>query len=425
MTIFIFVGALLSTMLIGVPIALALILAAVAIMLQLDIFDAQIVASNMINGIDNFIFLAVPFFILAGELMNAGGLSRRIVGMAIAMVGHLRGGIGYVAIIASIVMASLSGSAIADSAALAALLVPMLRNAGYSLERSAGLVSAGGIIAPIIPPSIGLIMFGVVGTVSITKLFLAGIVPGLMMGGALALVWWWLSRKSTEAPTPRMSLKEVKSALTQGIWALLLPVIIVGGMRFGVFTPTEAAVVAVVYAIAVGVLIYRELTLTLLYQCLIDAAKTTSIVMLLVSAAFVSGWLITVANLPEQLGGLLQPFLEHPRLLVLVMIGIVVVVGMALDFTPMVLILTPIMLPVAQQAGVDPVYFGVLFIMAVSIGLITPPVGNVLNVVASVSKAEFTGVARGVLPFLFAEMTVMLLLIAFPDLVLAPLSWLM
>ncbi|PLC50733.1 L-dehydroascorbate transporter large permease subunit [Pollutimonas subterranea] len=425
MTIFIFVGALLSTMLIGVPIALALILAAVAIMLQLDIFDAQIVASNMINGIDNFIFLAVPFFILAGELMNAGGLSRRIVGMAIAMVGHLRGGIGYVAIIASIVMASLSGSAIADSAALAALLVPMLRNAGYSLERAAGLVSAGGIIAPIIPPSIGLIMFGVVGTVSITKLFLAGIVPGLMMGGSLALVWWWLSRKSTEAPVPRMSLNEVKSALTQGIWALLLPVIIVGGMRFGVFTPTEAAVVAVVYAIAVGVFIYRELTLVLLYQCLIDAAKTTSIVMLLVSAAFVSGWLITVANLPEQLGGLLQPFLEHPRLLVLVMIVIVMVVGMALDFTPMVLILTPIMLPVAQQAGVDPVYFGVLFIMAVSIGLITPPVGNVLNVVASVSKAEFTGVARGVLPFLLAEITVLLLLIAFPNLVLVPLSWLM
>ena len=425
MTIFLFVGALLSTMMIGVPIALALILAAVAIMFQLGMFDSQIVASNMINGIDNFIFLAVPFFILAGELMNAGGLSRRIVGMAMALVGHLRGGIGYVAIIASIVMASLSGSAIADSAALAALLVPMLRKAGYSLERSAGLVSAGGIIAPIIPPSIGLIMFGVVGTVSITKLFLAGIVPGIMMGGSLAVVWWVLARKSSEAPTPRMPLKEVMSALTQGVWALLLPVIIVGGMRLGIFTPTEAAVVAVVYAIGVGVFVYKELTPSMMYQCLVDAAKTTSVVMLLVSAAFVSGWLITVANLPEQLGGLLEPFLDHPKLLVLVMISIVLLVGMALDFTPMVLILTPIMLPVAQQAGVDPVYFGVLFIMAVSIGLITPPVGNVLNVVASVSKAEFTGVARGVLPFFFTELSVLLLLIAFPELVLIPLAWLM
>src|SRR5699024_10758661 len=202
----IFLVALLGALAVGVPVALALMISGVALMLQLDNFDAQIVASNMVNGIDNFIFLAVPFFILAGELMKVGGLSKRIVSMALVLVGHLQGGLGYVVIVASILMASLSGSAIADSAAMAALLLPMMRSAGYAEGRSAGLVAAGGIIAPIIPPSIGLIMYGVVANVSITRLFMAGIVPGIMMGLTLSLVWWWLSRDAPKQATKRASM---------------------------------------------------------------------------------------------------------------------------------------------------------------------------------------------------------------------------
>ncbi|MGB7398484.1 TRAP transporter large permease subunit [Castellaniella sp.] len=424
MSILVFLFALLGAMAVGVPVALALMISGAALMLQLDNFDAQIVASNMVNGVDNFIFLAVPFFILAGELMNVGGLSKRIVMMAMVLVGHLRGGLGYVVIVASVLMASLSGSAIADSAAMAALLLPMMKSAGYEEGRSAGLVAAGGIIAPIIPPSIGLIMYGVVANVSITKLFIAGIAPGIMMGVVLAGVWWWLSRDTEKNLTRRASGKDVLRALGTGFWALMMPVIIVGGLRFGIFTPTESAVVAVAYALFVGAWVYRELTWKSVYQCLVSASRTTAVVMFIVGAAFVSAWMITIANLPAQLGSMLGSISDQPVILMALMMAITVVVGTALDFTPMVLILTPIMVPVAKAAGIDTVYFGVLFIMCVAIGLLTPPVGNVINVVASVSKLRFEKVVRGVGPFLLAEVFVVVLLVLFPELVLTPLKWL-
>ena len=423
MTIVVFLGTLLLTMAAGVPIAFALILSGTAMMLQLNVFSPQIVASNMINGIDNFIFLAVPFFVLAGELMNEGGISKRIVAMASALVGHFRGGLGYVAIIASVLTASLSGSAIADSAALTALLLPMMTAAGYEPNRSAGLIGAGGIIAPIIPPSIGLIMYGVIGNVSISKLFIAGISPGVLMGLALVVTWWMVSRKSAAIPTPKASKKELLSAIGSGSWALMLPVIIVGGLRSGVFTPTESAVVAVFYALFVGFFVYRDLTIKSLYLCLVSAARTTAVVMFIVAAAFVSAWMITIANLPAHIGSMLQAFADKPVMLMAIMMLFTVVVGMALDFTPMVLILTPIMLPIATQAGIDPVYFGVVFIMCVAIGLLTPPVGNVLNVVAGVSGLRFERVAVGVMPFLLAEIGVVILLILFPQLLLVPLAW--
>lgn len=424
MTIITFVVALLGTMAIGVPVALALMLSGVALMVQLGAFDTQIIASNMINGVDNFIFLAVPFFILAGEFMNAGGLSQRIVDMARTLVGHVRGGLGYVVILTSILMASLSGSAIADSAAMAALLLPMMKSAGYEQGQSAGLIAAGGIIAPIIPPSIGLIMYGVIGNVSITKLFIAGIAPGFMMGVALAVVWWLVNRRRTIATAPRASFSEMMKSIVTGFWAIMMPVIIVGGLRFGFFTPTESAVVASVYALVVGIFIYKQLTWHKIYQCLVATAHTSAVVMFIVGAAFVSAWMITIANLPGQLSGLLGGVAQYPVLLMMIMMGITIVVGTALDFTPVVLILTPIMLPAAKAAGIDPVYFGIVFVMSVAIGLLTPPVGNVINVVSSVAKVRFETVVRGVLPFLLAEVAVVLLLILFPDLVLVPLKWL-
>lgn len=424
MTIAVFLASLLGAMVLGMPVAFALVICGLALMAQVGTTDAQIVAGNMINGLDNFIFIAIPFFMLAGELMNAGGLSRRIVKLVLALVGHKRGGLGYVVIVASIILASLSGSAIADTAAISAILLPMMRNAGYDPNRSAGLIAASGVIAPVLPPSIGFVMLGAIGGISITKLFMAGIVPGAMMALSLVIVWWWMNRNSPTGAIKRASAREVMDAIFGGIWALILPVIIVGGMKFGVFTPTEAAVVAVAYSLLVGLFVYRELTLKSIYHCLVVSAKTTSVVMFVVAAAFISSWMITTADLPQQVADLLGPFMDRPTLLMLLCVALLIVVGMALDFTPMILILIPVMLPVITKAGIDPVYFGVVFIMCNAIGLITWPVGTVLNVVCGAGRLSFDKVSKAVLPFLLAETAIALALVFFPQLVLAPLQFL-
>ena len=419
MTVFIFVASLLGAMALGMPLAFSLLVSGVALMLHLDTFDTQIVSQNLINGADNFPLMAVPFFMLAGELMNAGGMSRRIVNSAMVWVGHFRGGLGYVAVFAAIIMASLSGSAVADTAALAAVLMPMMRKAGYRMDRSAGLIAAGGIIAPVIPPSIGFILFGVIGGVSISKLFMAGIFPGILMGFALIVTWWIVARNDDVQVAPRVPMLEKLKVTANAFWSYLLAITIIGGMKMGVFTPTEAAVVAVVYSLFVGLFIYREIKVKDLYGLILNAAKTSSIVMFLVAAALVSAWLITVASIPAQIVALMEPFIDNKMLLMVMLMLIVLVVGTALDFAPTVLI------PLVRQAGIDPVYFGVLFIINNAIGLLTPPVGTVLNVVCGVGKIPMHDVIKGVWPFLLSQVVVMGLLIAFPQLVMAPLRWML
>ncbi len=423
MTIAIFLGSLMAAMALGVPIAFSLLLCGVALMWQLNMFDAQILAQNLIEGANSFPLLAVPFFMLAGEIMNAGGLSRRIVNFAMALVGHIKGGLGYVTIVAAVIMASLSGSAVADAAALTALLLPMMVAAGHDKARSAGLIASAGIIAPIIPPSIGFVIFGVAANVSISKLFMAGIFPGVWLAVSLWMTWWWLVRKEKVEPPPRKSVAEVVAALREATWALVLPFIIVFGLKFGIFTPTEAAVVAAVYALLISLLVYRELSLKTLVPLFVAAAKTSAVVMFLVAAAMVSAWLITVADLPSQVVGLLQPLLDSPRLLMAAIMVLTMVVGTALDMTPTILLLTPVLMPVVKAAGIDPVYFGVLFIINNAIGLITPPVGTVLNSVAGVGKVSMDDVTRGVVPFMVAQFAIMFLMVAFPQLVMVPARW--
>ncbi len=423
MTILIFLGSMLGAMALGVPIAFSLLLCGAALMVHLQMFDAQILAQNVINGADSFPLLAVPFFMLAGEIMNAGGLSRRIVNFAMALVGHIKGGLGYVTIVAAVILASLSGSAVADAAALTALLLPMMVAAGHDKARSAGLIASAGIIAPIIPPSIGFVIFGVAANVSITKLFMAGIFPGVWLAVSLWFTWWYLVRKEAVQPPPRKNKAEVFAALRDATWALVLPFIIVFGLKFGVFTPTEAAVVAAVYALAVSVFVYKELNFKKLVPLFVSAAKTCSVVMFLVAAAMVSAWLITVANLPAQVVALLEPLLGSPKLLMLAIMVLTMVVGTALDMTPTILLLTPVLMPVVKAAGIDPVYFGVLFIINNAIGLITPPVGTVLNAVAGVGKISMDEVTKGVVPFMIAQFILMFLMVAFPQLVMVPAHW--
>ena len=424
MTVAIFLGSLLIAMAIGIPIAYSLLISGIALMWHLDLFDAQILAQNVINGADSFPLLAVPFFMLAGEIMNVGGLSKRIVKLALAVVGHVPGGLGYVAIMAAVILAAVSGSAVADAAALASLLLPMMVAAGHDKARSAGLIASAGIIAPVIPPSIGFVIFGVAANVSISKLFLAGIVPGVLLGIALAITWWWLVRSEKVAPPARASRAEVLKALRESVWALGLPVIILVGLRMGVFTPTEAAVVAAVYALFVAMVVYRELSFRPLADIFQAAARTSAVVMFLVAAAMVSAWLITVADLPSKIIGMLEPFMGNQTLLLVAIMLLVMIVGTAMDMTPTILILTPVLMPVVKAAGIDPVYFGVLFIINNAIGLITPPVGTVLNVVAGVGRISMSDVTRGVMPFMLAQFVVMFLLVAFPSIVMVPLRWL-
>lgn len=424
MSLIVFLVTLGLTLATGVPVAFALIICAVTMGITLDLFDPQIITQRLVVGANNFSLLAIPFFLLAGELMNAGGMSKRIIAFAMAFVGHLRGGLGVVAIFAAIILASLSGSAAADTAALIAILLPMMRQSGHDEARSVGLMASGGIIAPIIPPSIAYIIFGVATNLSITKLFMAGIVPGALMGLSALAVWIFLARRENVTPMPRQQWPVRLRALRAALFSLGLPIIILGGIRFGVVTPTEAAVVAAVYALAVGLFVHRELKVSQLFDVFLRAALTTSVVMLLAAAALATSWFISIADLSGIVLDLVAPLVDSPKLLLLVIMVLVLVIGTMLDMGPTILILAPVLLPVVEKAGIDPIYFGVIFVINTAIGLVTPPVGIVLSVSSGVSGVPMHKVAVGSLPFLAAQVAVLLLLVAFPEIVTVPMEWL-
>lgn len=419
----VFSAGMLLLMGIGMNMALALVLTGAGMAWVLGFWDTQLLAQNLVAGVDSFPLLAVPFFILAGELMNSGGISRRIINMAQAWVGHIRGGLGYVAIGAAVLMASMSGSALADTAALATILMPMMRTQGYPMHTSAGLIASGGTIAPIIPPSMPFVIYGVTTNTSISALFVSGIVPGLIMGVGLIVAWRWVLRDMDLPQGTPLPMKERLRATLKAFWAMLMPIIIIGGMKTGVFTPTEAAVVAAFYALVVALFIHREMKVVEVHGVLVRAAKTTAIVMFLCAGAAVASYMITLADLPATLTGWLGPLVESPRLLMLVMMLVLIIIGTALDLTPTILIFAPVMLPIAVKAGIDPVYFGLMFVLNGAIGLITPPVGTVLNVVAGVGKLSLHQVIKGVNPFLLTYTVILFLFVLFPQIVTAPVAW--
>jgi TRAP-type transport system large permease protein len=408
---------------IGMNMGLALVLTGAGMAFVLGFWDTQLLAQNLVAGVDSFPLLAVPFFILAGELMNSGGISRRIIDMAQAWVGHIRGGLGYVAIGAAVLMASMSGSALADTAALATILMPMMRSQGYPMGTSAGLIASGGIIAPIIPPSMPFVIYGVTTNTSISALFVSGIVPGLIMGAGLIVAWKWVLRRIDLPSGTALPMTERLRATGKAFWAMLMPLIIIGGMKSGVFTPTEAAVVAAFYALVIALFVHREMKVGEVRGVLVRAAKTTAIVMFLCAGAQVASYMITLADLPSTLTGWLGPLIDSPKLLMVVMMVVLVIIGTALDLTPTILIFAPVMLPIAVKAGIDPVYFGLMFVLNGAIGLITPPVGTVLNVVAGVGRLSMASVIKGVNPFLVTYLFILALFVAFPQIVTAPVAW--
>lgn len=422
MELIVFAGALFGAIIIGMPIAFALIMTGMALMFYMGLFNSQLIAENIVSGTNNFSLMAIPFFILAGELMNAGGITRRIIDLGMAMLGHKKGGMGYVTIIAAILFASLSGSAVADTVALGSILIPLMVKAGYDHNRSCGLIASSGIIAPILPPSIPLILFGVTSGVSISKLFIAGLAPGIMMGVMLTFVWWYINRNEDLKLLEKASSQTRLLALKNALWALVLPVIIVVGLRFGVFTPTEAGAVAAFYALFVGTVVYRELTPKRLYRVLVSCATLTSIIMFLVAASSIAAWMITMADIPGAVSDLLQQWQDSPTTLMIIINILVLLIGMAMDLAPVILILTPVLMPVITSAGIDPVYFGIVFVLNLSIGLLTPPVGTVLAAISSVGNTTMGAVTRGIAPFLIAQLVLLIALILFPSLVLVPLN---
>ncbi len=421
-------GYLVGSIAIGVPIAFALLFAAMATGVQVGgpLADPQIMAAQLMRGTDSVAMMALPFFILVGELMNRGGLTKRIIALANATVGRVRGGLGYVTILACLLFGSLVGSAVASTAALGAILIPMMVKEGYNRERSAGLLASANLVAPIMPPSVPLIIYGATAGVSISSLFLAGIAPALYFTVAIAITWFFISRKqeNIKSTAPRPTFMDLVKLFFGSFWALLLPVIILVGLRSGVFTATEAGVVAVVYALFIGMVVYREIDVKELFAALRSAAKMSAVVMFLAAAAQVVAYYMALSGLPEMVTSAASGLVHNPTLLVIVLMMFIILIGLVLDVIPAILIFTPIFLPLLNEAGINLIFFGIIFTLANVIGLITPPVGPSLNVAAAVGRVKVGALIKPVMPYLVAQVALVILMALFPEIILTPLSWL-
>ena len=426
MELFIFLGTLFFFLAFGIPICLVLVLCAMVLMWHSGMWDAMIIPGSMLDGANNYPLMAIPFFVFAGEIMAAGGLSKRVVQLAQLMIGRVRGGLGYAAVVASIIFAGLMGSSVGEAAALGGLLLPMMKEVGYKPGRAGAVIASGAILGPIIPPSTNVILLGAtISGLSITKLFMIGLVPGILIGLALMVVWFFVVRKDGYNETITFTREEKWKILIDSTPAFLMPVLLLGGIRFGVFTPTEGGAFAAIYAIVVCVLYYRELSFRELLRVSARAATTTSVVMLIVATATAVGWFITIAQIPNQMTALFSPLIDSPVLLLLCINVFLFLIGMVMDLTPNILIFAPVFYPLITQAGIDPYYFGLLFILNLGIGVITPPVGTVLYVVCGIGNIKITQLIRNLVPFILVEVVMLFLLLFFPKLSLIPLDWLM
>lgn len=421
-----FLISLFIPLLLGLPVAFALIVCAVVLMLHKDLFTTQLIVQQFIGGINSFSLLAVPFFMLAGELMNKGGITRKIVDVVSIWVGKLRGGLGFVSILSSMIFAGLSGSALADTAALGGVLIPMMSDRGYGKGRATGIVISSAIIANIIPPSIGFILFGVVSGASISRMFMGGLIPGIILGCALMITWFITARKDgLKAEPSTLSRSEKQHIILQAVPALILPLFIIIGLRGGVFTPTEAGAIACAYAFVVGMFVYRGLKMSDIPGILLDTVRSTGKVLFIVGGSLTVSWIITASNMSKELVSSFQTLVAHPVLLVLCCQLLFIVFGMVLDIVPIIMILVPVMMPLVEAAGINMEYFGILSIITMTFGLITPPVGTVLYVGSGISKISIAEAVKGAFPFMCAEIVVIIALSLFPQLITVPLSIIM
>jgi C4-dicarboxylate transporter DctM subunit len=398
-------------LLMRVPLAFAISLATIGALWSADI-DMMIFAQRMVSGTQSFSLLAIPFFILAGDLMTAGGISRRLVGLADVLVRHRTGGLGMVAVLAAAFFAALSGSAPATTAAIGAIMIPEMEKRGYSRAFATALAVAGGIIGPMLPPSIPMVVWGVMSETSISQLFLAGVVPGILLALGLMVLCWLHARKHGIAPQPKASRAEIWSAFNEAKWALCGPVLVLGGIYGGIMTPTEAAIVAAVFALVLGFGVYRELTLHSIVPVTRGSLKTMTIVMFIIALANGFGWVMAFERIPGQVTQALEGFSDTPVLYLLMVNVLLLVIGCVMDNLAAMIILASFLVPIGEQLGMDPVQFGAMVAINFTIGMATPPFGYTIFVGAAISGLRIGQIARPLLPML-GVMIVVLLLVAF------------
>jgi len=397
---FMLIGSFLLLTLLGVPVAMSLCLSVSLILVAFMDIPQVMIAQVMYTGVDSFSFLAVPFFMLAGAFMSAGGVTRRLVNFAQALVGSLTGGLAQVVAVSGMFFAAISGSSAATTAAIGSTMIDEMEKKGYDKNFAAGCVASGGTVGIVIPPSITMVVYGVVAGVSIGDLFVGGFAPGILMGVTMCLVSYFIARKRGWKGEGRFSLKRLAVAFKDSFFALLTPVIIIGGIYGGIFTPTEAAAVAAVYGIFVGLFIYRELKLKDFPQILFKAVMSTTLIMFVVGAANVFGWMLTNQQIPQAIAKAVVGYTKSPVTFLMAVNVLLLIAGTMVNASAAVVILTPIFFPIAMSLGIDPVFFGVLMVVNLAIGCITPPVGLDLFVVSAITKIPIEKVTKAVMPFL-------------------------
>ena len=417
MEIFILLIALAALLILGVPVAVALGGASFVYILTTGEQHINL-ALKMINGIDGFILLAIPFFILAGHLMNTGGITTKIFTFARTLVGWAPGGLGHVNVGSSVIFAGMSGVAVADAGGLGNVEVKAMRNAGYDTDFAVGVTAASSTIGPIIPPSLPLVIYGVVASASIRELFAAGIIPGLLMAFSLMVMVAYYSKKRGYPRDASFHLCNVWATFKPAFLPLLTPVIIIGGITTGWFTATEAASVAALYALILGVLVYKTLTWKHLLRVSMDTIETTAAILMIIAAATIFANILISLQVAQLLGDMLLGVSENKTIILLLMMALVLVIGLFMETIAAITILVPVLLPIAMQVGIDPVHLGIIVILNLMIGLLTPPVGMVLYVLADVSKIKFEDCVRATMPFVVPLVVVLFLIVLFPQLAL-------
>jgi TRAP-type transport system large permease protein len=402
---------------VGVPVGFSLGSTMVFLVVFKSSLPLMIVSQQMIIGADNFTLIAIPFFILAAELMGCGGIAHRLIDFVNSVVGWIRGGLGLVNVGTNMVLAGLSGSSVADAALTSSFFIPTMVRRGYGPAFSAALTAAASVMGIIIPPSIPMILLGLITGQSVLSLFLGGVVPGVLIGLSLMGVTYRLARKRGYPAESRVPVREVWRRFRATLWATLYPVIIIGGILGGVFTLTEASVVAVVYALVVGSLVYRELTFKGLYTSMKNAAITASLIMFIAATASGVAWFLNSERVPQMIATFLSQLTRDPLTFMLIINVFLLIVGCVMDLTPALLILGPILYPVSKQYGIDPIYFGVVMVVNLAIGLVTPPVGNCLYIATAVAKVPVTEVINEIWPFLVALIAILFLITFFPFLI--------